>query len=65
MNITLNQQAKQVGAETVAQLLTEIGQDKPGVAVAKNGAVVSRKQWAATPIQEGDTLDVFSVIAGG
>ncbi|GAA4899513.1 sulfur carrier protein ThiS [Ferrimonas pelagia] len=65
MNITLNQERKTVAAVTVGQLLVEMGQDKPGVAVARNGAVVRRTAWADTAIAEGDTLDIFSVIAGG
>ncbi|MBY5991744.1 sulfur carrier protein ThiS [Ferrimonas balearica] len=65
MNILLNQQTQSVAANTIAQLLTELGQDKPGVAVALNGTVVRKSAWGDTPIKEGDALDLFSVIAGG
>lgn len=65
MRIFLNQQAQEVSATTVAELVASLGQDKPGVAVALNGQVVSKPRWADTALNEGDTLDLFSVIAGG
>ncbi|MBY5920282.1 sulfur carrier protein ThiS [Ferrimonas balearica] len=65
MRIILNQQPQQVSAATVAELVANLGQDKPGVAVALNGQVVSKPRWGETPLNEGDTLDLFSVIAGG
>ncbi|MBY6185642.1 sulfur carrier protein ThiS [Marinobacter hydrocarbonoclasticus] len=65
MRIILNQQPQEVTVDTVAELLASLGQDKPGVAVALNGQVVSKSRWGQTALNEGDALDLFSVIAGG
>ena len=43
--------------------LTE--QDKPGVAVALNQAVVARSQWAEQILNENDNITLFHAIAGG
>ena len=39
--------------------------DPRGVAVALNGAVVPRAQWAATRPADGDTVDVLTAVQGG
>ncbi|ADN76234.1 thiamine biosynthesis protein ThiS [Ferrimonas balearica DSM 9799] len=64
-NIILNHQPHQTDATTLAALLASLGQDKPGVALAINGQVVPRRHWPETELNEGDRLDLFSVIAGG
>lgn len=65
MNIVLNQQPETVTETNVAAVVAALGQDKPGVAIALNGQVLSRRQWGDTELNEGDVLDLFSVIAGG
>lgn len=50
---------------TLAQLLLELEQDKPGVAVALNQAVVARSQWAEQILNENDNITLFHAIAGG
>lgn len=37
----------------------------PRVAVARNGEVVRRPEWADTPLADGDRLEVLSAIQGG
>lgn len=39
--------------------------DPRGVAVALNGAVVPRAQWAETRPAAGDTVDVLTAVQGG
>ena len=36
-----------------------------GVAVAVNGAVVPRSQWAATPLQPDDRVEILVAAQGG
>ena len=50
---------------TLAQLLLELEQDKPGVAVALNQSVVARGQWAEQILNENDKITLFHAIAGG
>lgn len=36
-----------------------------GTAVAHNSSIVSKSQWSATYLNDGDTLDIFTLVAGG
>ncbi|MEV6328245.1 sulfur carrier protein ThiS [Streptomyces sp. NPDC051909] len=36
-----------------------------GVAAAVNEAVVPRSQWAATPLADGDRVEVLTAVQGG
>ncbi|MDO5704201.1 MAG: sulfur carrier protein ThiS [Paracoccus sp. (in: a-proteobacteria)] len=64
MNITLNGAAQQTGAATLADLLTEQGFG-PKVATARNGDFVPAALRDATPIAEGDRIEVVAPMQGG
>jgi sulfur carrier protein len=36
-----------------------------GVAVARNGEVVPRRAWAATPLADGDRVEIVGAVQGG
>ena len=48
-------------AEAVAEL-TDLA---TGVAAAVNGDVVPRGSWAATPLRDGDQVEVVTAVQGG
>ncbi len=48
-------------AEAVAKL-TDLA---TGVAAAVNGDVVPRGSWAATPLRDGDQVEVVTAVQGG
>lgn len=50
---------------TVAGLLEQLAQHKPGIALALNQQILPRDHWAAHHLQDGDTILLFQVIAGG
>ncbi|QBI18160.1 sulfur carrier protein ThiS [Egibacter rhizosphaerae] len=52
---------------TVADLVTELGQDpeRPGVAVAVDGEVVPRGQWTEAALVEGAQVEVVGAAQGG
>jgi sulfur carrier protein len=54
-------------APTVAALLVarDIAPDGRGVAVALNGAVVRRADWATTALNAGDTVEIVRAMQGG
>ncbi|MDT0264952.1 sulfur carrier protein ThiS [Streptomyces sp. DSM 44915] len=37
----------------------------PGIAVARNEAVVPRGEWAGTTLAEGDRVEVLTAVQGG
>ena len=53
--------------ETLAALLRrhDIADDATGIAVAVNGAVVPRREWAAHTLNNGDTVEVIRAAQGG
>lgn len=64
MNITFNGEARRTDAATLAELLAECGLDGR-IATARNGDFVPRAQRAATPIHDGDRIEVVSPMQGG
>ncbi|WP_028654580.1 sulfur carrier protein ThiS [Nocardioides sp. J54] len=52
---------------SVADLLgRRLGDPAPsGVAVALNGEVLPRAQWPATPLADGDVVEVVTAVQGG
>lgn len=64
MTITLNGEPRQTAAATLAGLLIEAGFGAK-VATARNGEFVSAALRAATPITEGDRIEVVAAMQGG
>ena len=67
ITVQLNGDEQTVAATTLGELMAELMAGKPTsfVAVARNGAVVPRAQWADTPLSEGDELEVVRPVPGG
>ncbi|NEG95075.1 sulfur carrier protein ThiS [Leclercia adecarboxylata] len=66
MRILFNDEPMQCGDDlTVATLLNQLRQLKPGVALALNQQILPREQWDKQQVREGDQILLFQVIAGG
>ena len=66
MRIQFNDEPMQcVAGVTVATLLDQLQQLKPGVALALNQQILPREQWDLQQVREGDQILLFQVIAGG
>jgi len=65
--IRVNGTDRALDAATVAALVADLGlaADARGVAVALNGAVVPRAQWAAATLAAGDRIEVIRAMQGG
>ena len=50
---------------TVEDLRTWLGLPAFGTAIELNGEVVRKAEQAATPLQEGDRLEVVRLVGGG
>ncbi|MEI2702348.1 MAG: sulfur carrier protein ThiS [Baekduia sp.] len=50
---------------TVADLLVAIAAPERGVAVAVDGAVVPRSEWAAHTLAGGEQVEVLTAVQGG
>jgi thiamine biosynthesis protein ThiS len=54
-----------VAASQVAALVIELGLDARKVAVERNLEIVPRSLYAATPLAEGDRIEIVHFIGGG
>ncbi len=65
LNLTINGETKQTQVENIRQLLIEMGLDKQAVAVELNREVVPKKLHDQTPLKDGDTLELVTLVGGG
>jgi thiamine biosynthesis protein ThiS len=49
----------------VAALLIHLGLDPRAVAVERNRAVVRRAEYSATPVLDGDQIEIVAFVGGG
>jgi len=63
--ILINGEKKQVSADTVEQLLKELGIRPGRVVVELNRDVIPREAHAATPLKEGDSVEIVHFVGGG
>lgn len=64
MTVTVNGKMQE-GCANVLEQLAQMGFDPTRVAVEKNGEIVPRAQYEATPLMEGDKLEVVRFVGGG
>jgi sulfur carrier protein len=50
---------------TVADIVAAWCSSPKGVAVARNGEVVSKSRWESTEVTGGDKIEIVSAAAGG
>jgi sulfur carrier protein len=67
MKVTVNGNARETPAgSTVDDVVRELSPATDrGLAVAVNGEVVPRHGWRATPLSEGDSIEILTAVQGG
>ncbi|GGZ65042.1 MULTISPECIES: sulfur carrier protein ThiS [Streptomyces rochei group] len=66
MKISVNGEPLEVAAGTALDALVGTLTSAPsGVAAALNETVVPRARWAATPLADGDRVEVLTAVQGG
>jgi thiamine biosynthesis protein ThiS len=66
MNITINGSSRPLaGPTTIKALLAELGLDPVRVAVEYNRDILPRERFAATTIEDGDTIEIVQFVGGG
>lgn len=66
MRVILNDQPRETQAQTLADLLQEVGvAHEVSVAAAVDGAVVSRGKWGSHSLKEGAEILVIRAAQGG
>ncbi len=65
MNITVNAEPHEIEATTLEEALVELGFTIPAVATAVNGGFIPRDKRAATPLRDGDRVEILAPMQGG
>ncbi|MBD0280987.1 MAG: sulfur carrier protein ThiS [Thermoleophilaceae bacterium] len=66
MSIVLNGEPSELPAgATVEAAVGELGANDRGVAVAVDGEVVPRGEWASTEVRDGQQVEVLRAVQGG
>ncbi len=66
MNITINGKAHEVAhGITIAELIDHLGLKPRGLAVERNLEVVSRQRHDSVFIEDGDQLEIVTLVGGG
>ncbi len=65
MQITLNGEARETAATTIAQLLAELRFEPTSLAVAVNQNVVRRADFGAHQLKAGDQIEIIRAVQGG
>jgi len=66
VRVKLNGEPRELpDGSTVVQAVAALTAAPSGVAAAVNGDVVPRGTWAATPIRDGDQVEVVTAVQGG
>ena len=66
MQLTINGEARQFDAlASVSALIESLGLDPRKVAIERNLEIVPRSTYAATPVAEGDRIEIVHFIGGG
>jgi thiamine biosynthesis protein ThiS len=65
VRLTVNGEERVEAAKDVAALVATLGFDRRKVAVERNLAIVPRSLWAATPLADGDRIEIVHFVGGG
>lgn len=66
MKVIINGESRDIGgARSVACLLEDLGLDARKIAVERNLEIVPRSAYGATPLKDGDRLEIVHFIGGG
>lgn len=65
LSIQLNGEARRIAARNLAELVAELGLEQRMIAIELNLEVVPKSRYAATPLSEGDRIELVHMIGGG
>lgn len=64
-NLIINGQTQATKACNVHELLVEMNLDKQAVAVELNREVIPKRLHENTPLNDGDTIELVTLVGGG
>ena len=65
MRVTVNGEARDISATSVAALLSELDYEGTHFAIALNYDVVPKSRWAEATLKSGDEIEIITPRQGG
>jgi sulfur carrier protein len=66
MKVTVNGNLKEFeSVQTIAGLLDTLGIPTTSALIEQNGAVIARREFQTAAVNEGDTIEIVQMAAGG
>jgi sulfur carrier protein len=66
ITLQVNGESRTCSPQTqLPQLLEQLGLNPRLVAVEYNGEILHRQFWSETQMQEGDTIEIVTIVGGG
>jgi len=65
MRVTVNGEARDISATSVAALLAELDYEGTHFAIALNYDVVPKSRWSETSLNAGDEIEIITPRQGG
>ena len=63
--VKVNSEELNIAGKTIAEYLATTSYDPKRIAVECNGDIVPKAQYGETVLQDGDSVEVVSVVGGG
>ena len=60
-----NQPMNVISPISLSELIALKKLNDDGTAIARNAAIVSKTDWSTTYLKDNDTVDIFTLVAGG
>lgn len=60
-----NQPMNVISPISLSELIALKQLNDDGTAIARNATIVSKKEWSTTYLKDNDTVDIFTLVAGG
>ena len=66
MTLWINAEQHQMsGPVNIAELITKLDLPAPAILVEHNGVALRRDEWLASPLLDGDRIELIRIVAGG
>jgi sulfur carrier protein len=65
MRVTVNGEQREIAAQRVDALLSELEYEGTHFAIAVNFDVLPKSRWAETPLRPGDEIEIITPRQGG
>lgn len=65
MDLMINGTERQISAETVEGVVSELGLQDKLIVVELEGRIIDKEQWEKEPVQAGMKMEIVHFVGGG